>query len=253
MSFAVSKLAMALILPPAGLIILFALGLLLMRKYRRAGVSTLWLSLALLYALSTQPVANGLMNRLEREYRPFTPSGKRPDAVVVLAGGVRDISWTGLKQAPEDASLSRTVAAVALYRAYGGVPLVFAGGSGDPARPDSSEAQAMADAAVTLGVAKDRILVESASRNTLESAREVAGILRKRRIVLVTSAFHMHRSARMFEKQGFTVIAAPAVYLSERRPVTAWAFIPRAGCLSLSATALQEQLSRTWYALIGKI
>jgi len=54
----------------------------------------------------------------------------------------------------------------------------------------------------------------------------VADILRKKRIVLVTAAFHMHRSVRMFEKQGFKVTPAPTAFLTEQRPVTAWSFIP---------------------------
>jgi uncharacterized SAM-binding protein YcdF (DUF218 family) len=111
----------------------------------------------------------------------------------------------------------------------------------------------MAVTAIDLGVRKEHVLVEDSSRNTLESAVNVARILSKKRIVLVTSAFHMHRSVRMFEKQGFKVTPAPADYLTEKQTVTAWSFIPRAGSMHLAATALQEYLSRTWYRLRGQI
>ncbi|HWR72288.1 MAG TPA: YdcF family protein [Nitrospirota bacterium] len=244
---------MALILPPASLIILLAMGLLVMKKYHRAGMSMLWLGLAVMYALSIQPVANGLMNRLEREYPPFKPAGKRPDVIVVLSGGVRDLSWVGLEPAPAETSLARTVAAAGLYRAYGGLPMVLAGGSSDPAKPVISEAKAMAGIAVRLGVRKDHIIVEGTSRNTLESAAAVAGILKKKRIVLVTAAFHMHRSVRMFEKQGFTVTPAPTAYLSDQHPVTARSFIPSAANMSLTSITLQEHISRAWYSLRGDI
>jgi len=143
MLFAFSKIMIALILPPASLIILLALGLLVMRKYHRAGVSILWIGLVLLYALSTQPVADGLMNRLEREYPPFKQGKVRPEAIVVLAGGAKDLSWAGLGITQAETSLARTVAAVAFYRVSGGVTMVMAGGSGDPTQPKISEAKAM--------------------------------------------------------------------------------------------------------------
>lgn len=253
MLFAFQKLVIALILPPASLIILLALGLLVMKKYHRGGVAMIWMGLVLLYALSTQPVADGLMNRLEREYPPFKPAKARPEAIVVLAGGAKDLSWAGLGITQAENSLARTVAAVAFYRVFGGVTMVMAGGSGDPAQPAISEAKAMSDTAVSLGVRKGHILVEDASRNTLESAANVANILRKKRIMLVTAAFHMHRSVRMFEKQGFKVTPAPSAFLTEQRPITVWSFIPRDASLSISSTAIREYLSRTWYALWGDI
>lgn len=253
MFFVISKTILAFILPPASLLILLVLGLVIMKKRRSTGLAIIWTCLALLYAVSTKPVANGLMNRLEREYVPYTPSGKKPEAVVVLSGGVRDLSWAGLGQAPSETSLSRTVMGVVLSRAWIGMPMVFSGGNGDPAKTGVSEAQAMAETAVTLGVRKDGILVEGTSRNTLESAVAVAGIIRERRIVLMTSAFHMRRSVRMFEKQGFTVTPAPVAYLTEQAPITLWSFIPSAASMCLSAAAMQEYGSRAWYSLIGKI
>jgi len=166
------------------------------------------MGLVLLYALSTQPVADGLMNRLERSIRHSSREGKtRGDRRPCGRSERPFLGGLGITQA--ETSLTRTVAAVAFYRVSGGVTMVMAGGSGDPTQPKISEAKAMSDTAVSLGVRKDHILVEDASRNTLESAANVAAILKKKRIVLVTSAFHMHRSVRMFEKQGFKVTRRP--------------------------------------------
>ena len=254
MSFYLTKTLLAFLLPPASLLILLALGLLLLKVHAKRGITLLSLGLMLLYLASIRPVAHGLMNGLESEYPPFKRSKGRPDAIVVLTGGVREISWAGIKQTPGDASLARVIEGIVLYRAYiGSVPLVISGGCGDPEKRLLPEAGAVAETAVSLGVPKNRILVEDGSRNTRESAAAVAKLVKGKRIVLVTSAFHMKRSVRMFEKQGFTVHAAPTDFRSSRRPVTPHAFIPTAGNLFLTSTALQEHLSRAWYGMRGEM
>jgi len=196
------------------------------------------------------------MNGLEREYPPFKPTKERPDAIVVLSGGIREVSWTGIKNTTNEASLARLLEGMALFRDYnykGQVPLIISGGSGDPERRQAPDAPVMAETADRLGMPKEKVLVEGDSRNTLESAAAVAKLIKGRKIVLVTSAFHMRRSLLMFEKQGFIVQPAPTDFLSSRRPTTPHSFIPRAGDLFLTATALQEYLSRTWYGLRGEI
>lgn len=253
MFFVISKAVLAFILPPGSLIIMLVLGFVIIKRRRRAGLVLFWTGVVLLYAFSIRPVAHRLMYGLERDYLPSAIRNGKPEAIVVLSGGVRDLSWAGLGQTPTETSLSRTVAGVLLHRTCGGAPMIFAGGNGDPSKTGVSEAQAMAETAVALGVRKDRVLVEGLSRNTLESAAEVAERIRERRILLVTSAFHMRRSVRMFEKRGFTVTPAPVAYLAEQRPVTLWSFVPGSANVCLSSAALQEYLSRTWYALRGEI
>lgn len=246
--FILTKLVLVFILPPASLIILMTAGLLRMKKHPGSGAALIWLGIVLLYAASIEPVSSGLINRFEREYPPFAPSGTKPDAIVVLSGGIRDLSWNGLEPEPAEASLMRVVTGVKLYRAFGGVQMVMSGGSGDPANPAVCEARAMTETAVDLGVPEKRIITECGSRNTLESAAAVAKLIRGRRIVLVTSAYHMHRAKKMFEKKGFHVTPAPTAYLSEQSPFSAYSFIPGSSNLWTTSTGLREQISRWWYS-----
>jgi uncharacterized SAM-binding protein YcdF (DUF218 family) len=171
---------------------------------------------------------------------------------VVLGGGVRDLSWLGLPSRPTPESEARLVQGVLLYRRMR-VPLIITGGNGDPFRSEPGDADAMEVLARKLGVPARGIMKENASRNTLEAARNVYSLIKARRIILVTSAYHMKRSVALFSKQGFDVIPAPAVYLSEQTKRTAYSFIPRLGALDASAAACSEYISLYWYSLAGDI
>jgi uncharacterized SAM-binding protein YcdF (DUF218 family) len=140
-------------------------------------------------------------------------------AIIVLGGGVRDLSWIGLEPEPSDTSLVRTVTGVVFYRARR-IPFIVSGGSGDPSQPDIREADAMARVASSLGVPRKDIIIENKARNTIESAKAVKAMFTGKRIILVTSAQHMKRAAGMFAKQGFDVIPAPTEYHGERRGVS---------------------------------
>ncbi len=254
MGFVISKLLLSLLLPPASLLLLMIAGFLLHRRHRVAGRALAAAGVLLLYLLSIEPVADGLIRPLESAYPPLgtTAVGPRPDAVVVLGGDVRDLSWVPAPPAPAPGTLARLVRGMELARRYR-VPLVLSGGSGRIGGSPVREADGMKNAALGLGFPARDILTESRSRNTWENAENVAKLISGRTVVLVTSAYHMARAAAMFRKQGFTVLPAPADYHADSRSWTFDFLVPRAGSLHTSATALAEYLSLSWYRLIGKI
>ena len=92
--------------------------------------------------------------------------------------------------------------------------------------------------------------------NTAEEARAVAALLRRdeRRVLLVTSAFHMRRAQRLFEREGLTVLPFPVDFKAR----AAWAgsswndpllWVPTAGHLFSSSVALREMLGRLYYKI----
>ena len=86
-----------LILPPGGFILLAVLGLLLMRRYRRLGLSLTASGLGLLYVASLPATAFLLMSWLEpttssalnakQIAQNAVQSGKQPQAIVILSAG----------------------------------------------------------------------------------------------------------------------------------------------------------------------
>ncbi|MFQ5328516.1 MAG: YdcF family protein [Thermodesulfobacteriota bacterium] len=254
MTFLLTKIALALVLPPASLLLIMVAGLLIMGRSRILGRLLLFTGLALLYLLSVAPVSDALLRPLERYSTPFAGRYTGREAIVVLAGGARHITWTGLPVQPSATSLERVVYGVQLQRDSGGLPLVISGGSGNPALPGISEGEAMAEVARALGVSRKDLIVEDSSRNTIENARNVLKVLGNgRRIILVTSASHMARSSAMFMGEGFDVLPAPCGYRSEDKPLAIGSFIPRAAALNDSSTALYEYFALVWYRFRGGI
>lgn len=252
MFFAFSKFLLFLLLPPASLLALIIGGLLLLRRHHTAGRALVAAGIVLLYLLSLEPVADRLIRPLESVSAPLEGNGIIADAVVVLGGGVNDLSWARAQPEPSPASLQRLVEGIRLARAVR-APLVLSGGSGAVAPTAVREADAMAELAIRLGYPGRGLMIESRSRNTWENAEQVKTLISGRTIILVTSAFHVRRSSGMFRKQGFSVIPAPAGYRSVTRPLSADAFIPRAAALDTSSTALAEYVSLFWYRLTGKL
>jgi uncharacterized SAM-binding protein YcdF (DUF218 family) len=250
--FIILKILKRLVLPPAGILLLLLSGFLLVLFRRNLGRLFIAAGFLLLYGLSISPVSSALIAPLERGYSPVNVKLVKADVIVVLGGGTIDRSWLGLPPEPGEGSLQRVVAAVKLYRVLH-IPVLLTGGTGDPAQPHLSDADAMARAAMDLGVLEKDIIIENKSRNTLESARAVKDMLTGNRILLVTSAYHMKRSVALFKKQGFEVVPAPAGFRSGQRPFTFFSFIPNADNLSSSSLALSEHLSFGWYSMTGDL
>jgi uncharacterized SAM-binding protein YcdF (DUF218 family) len=252
MGFIVAKIVQSLLLPPASILLLMLAGVFVMRRYRTAGRSLIVLGMVLLYLLSLPAGTDMLLRPLESAYPPFAGEDIKADAVVVLTGGVRDLSWIPASPAPDEQSLDRLVTGIQIAAARHR-PLVISGGTGAIAPTAVREADAMADTAIKLGFPPRDIIIENRSRNTMESAEAVAALIPGRVVILVTSAYHMKRSIAMFRKHGFSPIAAPAGYHLRSRTASLSNLIPRAGNLEASSNALAEYLSLAWYSLTGVI
>src|SRR6056297_2241083 len=128
--FLLSKFVAAWLLPPGGLILGLALGLMLRRSWRRAGNLLVGLSLAALVALTSPPVAHLLMRSLDH-YPPVTAAaleGHRAEAIVVLSGDRRRDAAEYGGDTVGSITLERLRYGVRLHRATG-LPLLFSGGS----------------------------------------------------------------------------------------------------------------------------
>lgn len=252
MFFSVSKILLYLITPPAGLILLILLGLLIVGVCRVLGRLLISFGVLALYLLSISPVSDALLKPLETFAPPLQERRVNADAVVVLGGGVSDPSWAGESATPSAEGMSRLVKGVTLYRKVHR-PLVLMGGNGDPARDVTSDAETMARVSRDLGIPAKDLIVENKSRNTLEGAAALAGLIKGKRILLVSSAYHLKRATAMFEKRGFDVVPVPAVYLSEQTKISFYSYIPHAGTLYASSAACTEYISLFWYRMTRQI
>ena len=109
------------------------------------------------------------------------------------------------------AALSRRLdRGIRLFEA-GAAPLLVLSGRG---RGPIEEAELMRRAALARGVPETALLVERASRNTFENARETARLLRSRRlrsVLLVSDRTHLPRATALFRLAGLRVAGSAAV------------------------------------------
>jgi len=203
----------------------------------------------LLYGFSIFPVSNYLSYQLEKEYiSPAAVKDKMtPDVIVVLSGGASDINALA-KTFPGETTTVRLVHAVQMYKKYNAHYLVCSGKSDGKV----ADARIMAKMAEELGVPKDKIHIESKSRNTYEHAEEFNKLFADKnlKVGLVTSASHMKRSQRQFRKYFNNVLALPTGYLYASPAGTAAVrYIPHSRWLYNNALVFHEFLGQMWYSI----
>jgi uncharacterized SAM-binding protein YcdF (DUF218 family) len=237
----------ALVLPPAGPLLLAALGLLLAAWRWRGALVLTGLAVISLWLLSCQAVAVHLADGLLRHtpaLAPATLAGKKLQAIVVLGGGIRrSAPEYGLAQ-PSAETADRLRYGIFLARASG-LPLAFSGGVGwsNAGQDAPTEASAAVRFASTQGHALR--WTESQARDTAENAARLKALLQPegvRRIALVTHAWHMQRSQAHFERAGFVVVPAPMGFVTAAdRPLLDW--LPSGHGLTASRQVLREWLA----------
>jgi uncharacterized SAM-binding protein YcdF (DUF218 family) len=246
----VNLIPRSLILPPASLFLVIAIGLVLWRRRPRAGRIVAGTGLAPLAFLSTTGGAGLLVAPLERLTAPLTAPGRAgAQAIVVLAAGrVRRAPEYEDRDIPDYVALARLRYAAHLQRKTGLPLLVSGGNAGDGDDRGYAEADGMA-AALREDFDVPVKWLEGRSRDTAENAAFSAAILRAdgvRRILLVTDAMHMPRARAVFERAGLDVVSAPTMFFG-RQPLSIHAWVPSAEGMRRSWYATYEWIGLVWY------
>ena len=231
-------IAKTLVLPPANLLIIAAVGLALLRRWpvgARLILAGAWL---LMYAFSTPLVASWLQVAAGTN-EPVDPERlKSAQAIVILGGGLRTDAIEYGGDTLGRLTLERTRYGARLARQTG-LPVLVTGGR--PHHAKRSEGDVMREVLEQEFGVPVR-WVERASRDTHENARNSAALLLPleiRRIALVMHGFDVHRAVAEFRAVGFDVIAAPTV-LPQVGLETVGDVLPQAAALLGSYYALYE-------------
>lgn len=236
MIFELRILLRTLILPPACLLILGFIGLVLVRRFRRFGIGLIAAALAGLWLLATPVIANALERMAER-YPPLDLS--RPvaaQAIVILGGGSfrQNAPEYGGAPAPEYEMYDRLAYGAYVAR-HTGLPLLVTGNGPE---------------AVTMQVSLARDFgvqakwTDQAAKDTYDNAHDAAFILRAAgitHVVLVTSDVHLWRAAHEFEMVGLSIVPAPADVWAPRE-IGIMRFVPTTTGLKRSADAVYNLL-----------
>ena len=238
-----------------GLMMVVVGGLCLWRNWRKAGFGLLIVAVAWLWLWSTPMTYRWMGGALESEW-PVVKAEDAPtaDAIVLLGGGMGSNTnvypyaemWNGA---------DRVWHAARLYKA-GKAPIVIPTGAG--------EKESSVPLLLDLGVPEGAIRVESEARNTEENAKFVEKILEPRnsqntrkRVLLVTSAWHMRRSVLMYRKYApsLEIIPAAADYeatVQTGRPFSLKDLWPDATMFYANSYILKEYIGYWGYRLFRR-
>ena len=230
----------AVVLPPAGPLLIVLLGIFIVRRNPRAGRALAVLGAVTLLLLSIPVVAALLTHALDRA-PPFDPAHPgNAQAIVILGGGTRDY-------APEFGGVTLSTLTLERVR-YGarvaratGLPVLVSGGSIAQRPPEALLMRRALDEEYGVAVR----WVETRSRNTHENAVESARILKANgidRVILIVHSFDVARVTAEFAAAGIAGTAAPT-YMPSPRPSRFADFLPTAAGLQQSYYAIYEMLA----------
>jgi uncharacterized SAM-binding protein YcdF (DUF218 family) len=242
--FILKKLISLFVVPLSLAIILLLIGTFLKRGRRKV----LLTGIAMLYLFSFSPFSCLILRPLESRYAPVSTSALRREVrwVVVLGGGARDDKTLTPEDRLKDSSLRRVMEGVRLARMLPEARLILSGGNYWGGSP---EAFIMNEVVLNQGLARERIVLESTSWDTEGEALALRDRLMHNPFYLVTSASHMPRAMRMFQRLGTQPIAAPTDFRALRGPLRITDIYPHVEALADTENAFHEYLGLLWSTL----
>lgn len=164
---------------------------------------------------------------------------KTPDAIVVLAGGIkRDASgrWVSTDLSAEDDKLGapggklRVLAAAVLATEYPSAVVIASGGKGADIAKDVPEnrpslAKILCDELLESGVSRDRIMLEEKSNTTYQQLQELGVLIKEQgwqSVMIITNSYHRDRVEAMIEAKftqlresaNFSLVSAETVLVT---------------------------------------
>lgn len=222
---------------------------------------SLYISFFLLVVFSNGIISGLLWQIIENPWRRLTPNQvSESDAIVVLSGGGRRFSSKGSKII-EWNDPDRFLAGLSLIKNEKSSKLIFTGGVNPFNKELPPEGRLYMQEAIKLGIQKENIYVTLPVKNTLEEVVETKNLLKKiikkekQKILLVTSAYHMHRARNLFTKYEIDVEAYPVDFRSEEINMeyikNPFNWIPSSRHLDSNSSALREIIGRIYYELFS--
>ncbi len=167
-----------------------------------------WTSLVLFLFFSNGIIFNECMLLWEKPAIPISGLDNEYEMAVVL-GGTTDVDRMPNDRLFFQRGADRVTHALNLYHSGKVKKILFSGGNARLFEDSNRNNSPIVDFYMMCGVASGDIIMESSSRNTHENAllvkKMLVGSSEQGKIILVTSAYHMRRAERCFNKVGIDV------------------------------------------------
>jgi len=232
------------------------LGVILMAtRFARAGRRLAVTALILIALFGLSPFGNAIILPLEERFPPWDASRGAPAGIISLGGALDTVVSPARGEVALNEAAERVTSIAELARRYPDARIVFTGGSGRIVYDGVSEAELAVRLFASFGIAKERIILEDKSRDTLENARFTKALVQPKpgeRWLLVTSAHHMPRSIGLFRAEGFPVEAFPVDYRTRGAIDILRPFSSVGDGLRRTDTAMREWVGLLVYRLSGR-
>ncbi|MEK6781596.1 MAG: YdcF family protein [Bacteroidota bacterium] len=213
--------------------------------------------LGLLLFFSNDFIANEMITWWEVKPTPFTAIRKQYDYGILLTGVTKS------EMEPKDRvyfsrGADRVTHSMQLYKLGIIKKILVSGGSGRLITIKEREADEVAKALLLMGVPQIDIEIENQSKNTRESAIAVKKILNGKILpencLLITSGYHLRRSAACFRKVGLPMDLFATDFLSHKRTYTLDVLIiPKVDGLNTWSALIKEWVGFTAYWISGYV
>ncbi len=208
----------------------------------------------LLWLCSSFFFSQFLVLKLEEKFPPVEIEKLEENDVAIVLGGMIHSLPYHKNRVELLSSAERLTEAVNLYQKKKIKKILFTGGSGILFATETSEASFAKKFFLDIGVKEEDIILEDKSRNTIENAKFTKKILDEKKfkkILLITSAFHMQRSSQIFKKQEIEFIAYPVDYRASGQGFNWEVFIPSVGALETTTISIKEWIGILVYEYAG--
>jgi uncharacterized SAM-binding protein YcdF (DUF218 family) len=216
---------------------------------RRLSRFLLATGIILIVVCSSPIVAMSLVTSLENQYPPASVNNTVNSRLIVVLGGALAIPLKPRLEVELVESSDRVLHAFRLFQA-GKAPVIYVS-AGNLTKTDNElpEADYISRLLMEWGVPGNVIIKGGSSRTTRENAVETRAYLEKKNlldepVLLVTSAMHMPRAVKTFEKAGIKVIPSVTDVSAAGTPVPGiLKWLPSLGALN--------QVTKSWHEYLG--
>ncbi len=236
--YLLSKL-LPLIFSPLGIVLILLIIFIFKKK-----IKFIYSALIFLFVFSNGVLSESLWRLLEFPWKRLDYAAlNSADGIVVLSGKGR--------------LSDRFLAGIDLYKANKSNKLIFTGGVVPHNTNLPPEGNISIEEAIAIGIPKENLFTTYPVYNTFEEAVAIKKLLNekldsdKKNIILVTSAFHMKRAKKIFERQGINVSPYPVGFKSSENFSASLSnplnWMPSASSLNKSSKAIREIIGRIVY------
>jgi uncharacterized SAM-binding protein YcdF (DUF218 family) len=255
--FVVSKLFWNMVQPLSLVFLLGGLSLVLIgMRVVRTAAAALSLALLILFLTLYTTLGSVLLQTLEARFPRPASDPAQLSCMIVLGGAFETEVTTTRRGMDLNQAADRFVEALRLAIRYPQAKILVSGGDGSLSGAYEGDAAASIRFFEAFGIPRNRLIVETTSRNTDENAQNSRDLLASSGLgqcLLITSAFHMPRSVGLFRKAGVDVAPWPVDYRTAGNLSFALDFTQPTLNAQQMSTAVREWVGLAAYRALGRI